>query len=356
MGRLDRYILLELAAVTLGLTLVLTFTIWVMRSLRLIELMLASGAPFAILLQALALALPSALGIIAPAALGIAVAFCYYRLLSDSEIVVMRSAGRSAWQLSRPALLLGTLMTIAVLGLNLFASPAARVALLGLRGHLRDITLLLRENTFTELTDGLTVYATRRYPSGAMSGIVIHDQREPDKEVILVAERGAVIRQGDSFKLILEGGVRQQRENDTGLSELSFQRYEAELPFAKLDLKNRFRRTWELSLSELLDPPPQVIASAERLRHYQAELHMRVASPLLAVTFVFTALACLLTQRGSRNGYHWPALGAVGVIALLQGIGFGLSHLAFDDLIFAGGLYVLHLLVIPLAGWKISKC
>lgn len=356
MGRLDRYILLELSTVTLGLVLVLAFTIWVMRSLRLIELMIASGAPLAILAQGLALAMPSALGIIAPVALGIAVVFCYYRLLSDSEIVAMQSAGRSAWQLSRPALLAGTLMMIAVLGLNLYASPAARGALTGLRSRLHDITPLLRENTFTELTDGLMVYAARRYPSGAMSGIMIHDRREADKEVILLAERGAVIRQGDSFKLILEGGVRHQNEHDTGLSELYFQRYEAELPLSELDLNNRFRRTWELSLSELLDPPPQVVGLPDRLRHYRAELHMRVASPLLALTFVFTALACLLTPRGTRRGYHWPALGAIGLIGLLQGISFGLSHLAFDDLILAGGLYALHALVIPLAGWKISRC
>src|SRR3546814_15541555 len=111
MNRISLYVFRHLTVATAIATLVLTFAIWLTQSLRLIELIVDGQAPMPVFLQMVALSLPNFLVVVIPVAMVAAVLFVYNRLLTDSELVVMRAAGMGPARLAAPALAMALVLT-----------------------------------------------------------------------------------------------------------------------------------------------------------------------------------------------------------------------------------------------------
>src|SRR6476620_10728576 len=107
--RLDRYIfhqlLLALVAVTCGLTTL----VWLIQSLRFVELVVNHGLSLAVFVQLTGLLIPSFVAVILPIMTFVVVQFIYQRLAGDREITVMRAAGLSPLALSRPSITMAIL-------------------------------------------------------------------------------------------------------------------------------------------------------------------------------------------------------------------------------------------------------
>jgi len=71
------------------------------------------------------LALPQLIAIILPLSVFMAVLYALNRLHSDSELIVAKASGASAWQISSPMMRLGLLALIAHLIINLFVQPSS---------------------------------------------------------------------------------------------------------------------------------------------------------------------------------------------------------------------------------------
>ena len=125
MHSITRYIFNQLFAAALFITLGLTLAIWLSQSLRWISYIVNQGLPTSTFFYFVGLLLPSFLGIILPIAAFCAVLFVYYKLVLDSEMMVMRAAGLSQLQLARPALILTGLVTLAVYSITLYFLPAS---------------------------------------------------------------------------------------------------------------------------------------------------------------------------------------------------------------------------------------
>src|ERR1700760_1144387 len=106
MKRLDRYILRQCFAVMIFVTAALSAAIWLAQSLRLVDLIVNRGLSVEGFLYLAVLILPRFLDIVLPIGVFIAVLFTFNRLIAESELVVMRSAGLSHLALSKPVLLL----------------------------------------------------------------------------------------------------------------------------------------------------------------------------------------------------------------------------------------------------------
>src|SRR5215469_7590583 len=120
-----RYMLRQTLATTVFVTLALTAAIWLTQSLRLVDLIVNRGLTAGVFVYLGMLTLPRFIDIVLPIGIFIAVLFTYYRLIAESEIVVMRAAGVSQFALARPALLLGALGAGVLLMLSLYLLPAA---------------------------------------------------------------------------------------------------------------------------------------------------------------------------------------------------------------------------------------
>ena len=106
MKSLSRYVLKETLALTFALTLVFSAAVWLVQSLRLIDLVVNRGLSIGLFLELAMLIFPRFIEIVLPIAIFLAILFSYNRLISESELIVMRAAGLSQTTLARPALIL----------------------------------------------------------------------------------------------------------------------------------------------------------------------------------------------------------------------------------------------------------
>ena len=330
MRGITRYILRQLLVATAFVTITLSCVIWLTQSLRFIELIINHGLSLATFLYLATLLLPTFLAVILPIAAFSAVVFTYNKLTMDRELVVLRAAGVSQVALAAPALTLGIIVTLACYSLNLYFLPASYRQFKETEFSIRtDYTaILLREGTFNNLADGLTVYVRERQGNGELLGILVHDSREPERPVTMMAERGALVMTDEGPRVVMVNGNRQQVEADNGrLSLLYFDRYSFDLGEFKESIETRWHEPRERFLDELLHP-----GTGPNDRYYANELkaegHQRIVSPLFALGFVLIALAMLLRGDFDRRGQALRILMAIGFVVVVQTAGLGFHNLA----------------------------
>jgi lipopolysaccharide export system permease protein len=320
MSMIERYMLRQLVVVAALVTLTLTLAIWLTQSLRFVELIVNRGLSLQSYLYLTLLLLPSFLSLMLPVSLFTAVLFTYNKLITDSELIVLRAAGLGPFQLARPALFLASVVVLMGYVLSLYLLPWSYRQFKDLEFNVRTdySSVLLKEGAFNNISPGITVYIRSREADGELQGILIHDNRVRDKSFTLMAERGRLALTEEGPRVILVNGNRQQVDPANGkLSLLYFDRYSVDLGKIGQAQENRWREPRERFLHELLFPSndPNDQAYAARLR---AEAHSRLSSPLLGFAFTLVSLAALLSGEFNRRGQARRVLAAIALAAILQ--------------------------------------
>ncbi len=257
MQKVSGYILRRSTVAFLFVTLSLVCAIWMMQSLRLIDLIVNRGLPFSMFLYMSMLMLPTFLALILPVSLFTAVLFAYNRLTMDSELLVMRAAGISQTGLSKSAFLLAGIVTVIIYSLTLYLLPLSFREFKDRQVTIRNdfSTVLLQEGVFTELATGITVFVRERGAEGELLGVLVHDGRNPEKPVTMMAENGALVRTDEGPQVIMVNGNRQEVSKDSGaLSLLYFDRYVLNVHSVDKTLDKRWREPRERFLDELFFP------------------------------------------------------------------------------------------------------
>jgi lipopolysaccharide export system permease protein len=346
MTSLDRYVSRQLVLALLAVSVGLAALVWLTQSLRFIELVLDRGLSFLVFLELTGLLLPSFFAVILPITTFVVTLFTYVRLAADRELVVMRAAGLSQWQLARPAILLALLVVCLCYALNLVVVPRSQAAFRAWQFEIRNqlAAILVQEGVFSPVGDDLTVYARQRDRDGTLRGILVHDAREAGAPVTILAEAGRITPTPNGPRVTLENGVRQQIERvpppagaapgtppTTRLSVLSFSENSVELARTSrggLGEEGRYRNAQERSLDELLRPDPADRVSERDLRRFRAEAHQRLAGPLNALGFCLVALATALTGEFRRHGGSLRLFAGILVVVGLLAIGLMIGNLA----------------------------
>ena len=340
MTRINTYIFRQLVFATLFVAIILTVIVSLIRSLRLIDFVVNRGLPSTVLLQFTALLLPTFLVIVLPIALFTAVLFVYNKLLSDSELVIMRSAGLSQLALATPALLIATIVTIASYGLHLYWLPASYGQFKDLRFSYRNSlsSVLLHPGRFSTPVDGLTVYVRAREDNGDLLGIFVHDTRVPGQPVTLMAERGALVSNDAGTQVVMFNGNRQEVDTKDGqLVLLYFDQNSIDLRTLDETAQPRWRDPQERFIGELLRPS----GANEHTNRFIAEGHRRLSNPLNILAFTIIAIAALLAGQFDRRGQARRIMVAVLAAVTVQGGGLGIANLAASNLAVVPAMYVL---------------
>jgi lipopolysaccharide export system permease protein len=326
--RLDRYMFRQLAFALVAVTGGLTALIWLVQSLRFVELVVNHGLSLGVFLELTGLLIPSFVAVILPITTFVVVQFIYQRLAGDREITVMRTAGLSPLALSRPALVLSLLVIACGFALNLWIVPASLTSFRQFQWEIRNqmAAFLLQEGVFTPVSDDLTVYVRSRDPDGTLRGILVDDGRDKTAHATILAERGRMVEGPNGPRVLLVSGSRQEIDHQTGrLNVLTFGQNEIDLSDNSRSDGARLRDMSELSLSELLDPHPQNPMDVPK---WFAEGHKRLATPLTALSFAFVGLLSVLTGTFRRHGSVVRPLVAVGTVVLLLAAGLTVGNLA----------------------------
>jgi lipopolysaccharide export system permease protein len=326
-GYMFRQLFLALVAVTGGLTAL----VWLIQSLRFVELVVNRGLSILVFVQLTGLLIPSFVAVILPITCFVVTQFVYQRLSGDREITVMRAAGLSPFALSRPALALAAIAVACGYALTLWIVPASLTAFRQYQWEIRNrmAAFLLQEGVFTQVNDDLTVYVRSRDPDGTLRGILVDDGRDKSAHATIIAESGRLVEGPTGPRVVLVNGSRQEIDHQTGrLNVLTFGQNEIDLADNQTGSNERLRDMSEASLGELLDPHPP---GGRDIDKWIAEGHKRLAMPLSAVSYTLIALFAVLSGTFRRHGGLVRPLAAIGAMVALLAAGLAVENLAARD-------------------------
>ncbi len=343
MNAFTRYVLRQLLVGMVLVTASLTCVIWLLQSLRFVELIVNRGLTAGDFVYLTVLLLPNFLSVILPIALFTVIVFTYSKLITDRELLVMRGAGVNQHALAKPALILAFVVIAAGYALNLYLVPLSYRAFHELQWDMRYnySHVLLKEGAFNTLSAGITVYVRERTKDGQLLGILVQDDRDIEKPVTLMAERGAISQSEDGSRVIMFNGNRQEVDKETNrLSILYFDRYIFDFGATGNKGIVRYRNVRERTLYELFNLDKDKTLSRKDFGKFTVEGHRRLVSPLSALVFALVGLACLISGGFGGGPQTRRVILAVGIVVGLQAATLGLENTVARNLELIPLMYV----------------
>ncbi len=336
MTRLDRYILRQLIVAFGFFALVFTGVVWLTQAVRLIDTIVASGQGASILLEFSAFVLPQVLVIVLPLSGMGAALYALNRLYSESELVVMMMAGLGPPALLRPVALFGLMVAAAMAVVVMVLVPRGGAALAERTQEIRSdlASALIVERQFLHPIRGLTLFISNTdRASGAMSGVFLHDQRDPARPVTYSAETALLLREDDEARLVMRDGVALALSEDgRQLNSVDYDQFVFDLSELVRPDDARAPRPSEYTVRQLLNPTPEMLERNDgRLGRYIAEAHYKLTLPMLAFLYPPIALVTLLAGGFRRSGFGRRVIVAVAVAVLLQSIAIVTRARVQDD-------------------------
>ncbi len=322
------YIIRHLTLPTLLVTASLTCIIWLTQALRFIDFIVNRGLAIGDFVYITSLLFPSLLLLLVPISLFIAVIVTYQRLNADSELVAMRAAGLSRWQLAKPAVIVALLATLFCYAQSLYFQPLSNRQFNDMRAFLRDnyTSVLLQEEVFNTPIDGLTVFVRARDADNNMQGILVHDNRAPERPITMMAEEGTLTQGPSGPQFHLVNGIRQELRGSQ-ISWLNFDSYTLDLSFYTGVMRERERDADEKYLNELFTDN----VAGKKRHQLRAEGHQRIVWPLYNLGLAMMAVAGLLSGEFSRRS-NWKRVAAVSVLAVVAALtGIGLRNVVVSQ-------------------------
>lgn len=323
MGKLQLYILRQLFWATVAIIVALACIVWLTQSLRFVDMIVSRGLSLTAFISFTLLLLPTFLAIIGPIALFVATLFIYNKMMHDRELVILSASGLGPGFISRPAILLALVLVALGYFNTLYLMPTAFREFKDLQRAFRaDLShLFVQEGVFNSIIDGVTVFVRERSGRGRFKGIVVHDERDPEIPVTIMAEQGAILSDNRGSRVVMTKGNRQEVSRKDGrLTLLHFDSYTLDLAALDSGGATYAREPRERFLHELFLPEPASGPSANYQR-FRMEGLSRLAMPLLYPCFVLVALGALLSGGFDRRGHLRRILVAACVVAVVQ-LGF----------------------------------
>jgi lipopolysaccharide export system permease protein len=330
--------------------LLMTIVVWLTSSLRLLDLVINRGQSAATFAYLSILVLPSLLVIILPIAYFAGTLYALTKLNTDSELVVMSSAGYSRAQLTAPVMLAAAIVIAATYLCGLYLMPAG---LRAMKDKVLDIradvgTALLDEGEFNTPSLGLTVFIRELSSDGHIRGVLVHDSRNVKHPITYLAESGQLAQTPVGARLIMyDGTIEQSDASGAHLSVLKFKSYIFDLDQFTGPAKVTDRASSERYLGELLWPEHNVKPAVRNA--YFSEANNRLAQPLYCIAFGLIALAVITRGRRARGAQALRITSAVIAAAALRIAGYGVQGLATHH-----PPFVILFYLIPLAGAGIA--
>ena len=320
MKQINRYIMRQLVSVTVFATVVLCVAVMLVQSVRLVDLIVNRGLPLPEFAYMASLMIPRFVALVMPIALFGAMLFTYNRMISDSELIVMRSAGMSSSSLAMPGLAIASAASIVCLGMTLYLMP---MSALEMRFHVDKNrsqwgAALLHEGQFTTVGKAITIFVKEREGS-ELFGLLYDNREDPEAPYTIMAERGAVVETNDGPRILVVNGSRQTFQ-DGKMHLVEFDRTMIDIGVPASAASAVWAQPEERFLPELLSPDPD---NSNDMYYYSkliAEGHSRIATALLPIAYSIAALAFILRGGYSRRGNFSALVSAIGaMMALLIG-------------------------------------
>ena len=345
MPKLDRYLLRELAQATFAALIVLSIVSLGGVFTDVLGDIARGRLPAGLMLSQLGLQTIRYLPMILPLGLMIGLLLGFGRLYRDSEMPILTSVGVGPRRLLRPWAWLVLPMVGLVALCSLWLGPWAKRTSdeMIAAGNRNLLVAGLEAGRFTELPGGKgVVYVGSMSNDGTQLQRIFVYRQDKDRLDVTTATGGALRIEGGSQRFLdLKDGFRVEGPLDAG-RDYRLMRYasnELRMPMAKAEDSPRNPQGLP-TLDLLSDPRPQA----------GAQLHFRIAPPLL--TLAFALLAVPLARSSPRQARYGRLL--LGFLAYMFGMNLmllGTDKLGSGKLPMALGLWWLLLPLLAIGAW-----
>ena len=295
------YIYRQLLGPFILIMLSMTGIAWLTQSLRFIELIIIKGLPVNIFLNLTILIIPKLLVTIIPFIAFLAALITYARLNTESELISMKSAGMNNFKILLPAIIFGITLGALTICLENYGSPYAYNKFKTLQHTIRNnyISTLFQEKVFSSPIQGLTVFIKERDKIGNFQGILIHDERDLNKTISIIAEQGKIVTTLDGARFALINGNRQEISKEKNISILYFNEYTLNITNYNKDTSPRFKDASEKSFYELFNPEKNINELYKK--EFAAEGHKRIMTPLIILIMVLIGATTSIIGKFNRK-------------------------------------------------------
>jgi LPS export ABC transporter permease LptG/LPS export ABC transporter permease LptF len=316
-GRLDRYILQEIAG-PLGLGfLVYTFILLLQFLFSSAEMIIRRGLPVSTVAELLLYSLPNIVVLTIPMSLLLGVLVGIGRLASDSELIALRSNGVSIYRMLRPVMALGAMLTVitAILMVHFLPRGNHAVSRLYLDILARTVGQQVEPRVFYTEWQGkvLYVFGTEGERGSNWRGVFLADAVPGERQETIVARGGRLRVEGDGERVVLDLDDAVKHSFDLR----SPKRYETSRHESlSLVLRDRFLSTErakltqkkgprELTLPELRKVSRDITVEPEQRRLARIGVQKMFAIPSACLVMALLGLPLAFTNRhgGKSSGF-----------------------------------------------------
>jgi lipopolysaccharide export system permease protein len=344
MPQLDRYLLREFSQATFAALVVLLMVSLGGLFANVLGQIASGRVPAGMLLSQLGLQTIRYLPLVLPLGLMLGLLLAMGRLYRDAEMPVLASIGVGPGRLLRPLLLL-VLPVVGVIALcSLWLGPWAKAtsAAMVAEGNRNLLVAGLEPGRFTELPGGGVVYVDSMSTDGTRLGRIFVYRQSGDRLDVTTAHTGSTRSEDGRRYLRLDDGFRVEGPREVGrdFRLMRYARNDLMLPQDEPTDEDGKDPEAMATPALLRDPRPEAIA----------QLHYRIAPPLLALAFAL--LAVPLARSSPRQARYGRVL--IGFLAYLVGMNLtilGTEWLSRGKLPLAAGLWWLVLPLLALGAW-----
>lgn len=297
MRKLDRYLIGEFAQATFATLLVLLIVSFGGVIAKVLGDVASGRVPVSMMLPQLGLMLLRYLPLILPLALMLGMMLSVGRLYRDSEMPVLAAAGVGPRRLLRPVLWVVLPVVAAVAACSLWLGPwAERVSKQMINAANRNLIVSgLQPGRFTSLADGGVVFIGSMSTDGTRFRRVFIYRQSGDRVDVTTSDDGALAvgEDGQRFIVLNDGfEVEGPRAGGLDYNLMRYARNEVQLPSGETRYDPDSPQM-QPTLALLRDPRPEAVA----------QLHNRIAPPLLTLAFALLAVPLARsTPRQARYG------------------------------------------------------
>jgi lipopolysaccharide export system permease protein len=325
MKLIERYIFRRIVSSTVLTFLALGAMLWLSQALTQFDLVTANGQALTTFVQVSALLVPVLVAIVFPVSVLIGVIYTFTSLNSDAELVVINASGARQSAILKPVVIIAFLASLIVASMTLYFSPLALRTWTNLITSVRSniITQFMQEGAFVSLTPKLTFSIRNRNPDGSLGGIFVSDDRDADKTVSYLAERGAILENPLGVFLIMGDGTIQQRSKvDQSISLIEFSSYAFDLSSFSSTGTVPVLKPLERSTTYLLRPDAEDPYYQQFPAKFRAELIDRLTSPIYCFVFALIPLLFLGQAESTRQSRAASITSAAFLAVLIRAIPF----------------------------------
>lgn len=308
---INKYFIKQLTAIFLILLLVLSGLTWFLQLMTTMKTIIHYGVNLSNFIKLTFLIIPFMVSIIIPFITFISIIYTYNKLITNNEIIVLTSSGLSKKELSKPALIFVSVITLVHLILTVYISPLCLFKFYETQWNLRYglAHLKIEESSFNKITNGLIVYVDKVSDRDFLN-IMLSDTRNSKTQITIFSEKGKLVQVNNNMSLIMSNGMLQIRNKY--LTVGSFQNFDMSLNLGddkkKNSMRTRAMSTKTLFKNMFVKNNPNVLT----------ELATRLFMPFMnLILSLFTLFVLLNSPLLRRRISFAPLISIVGMVILM---------------------------------------